>query len=212
MPRISILLIAGLTACAPAGETPASKPAKAAPEAAAPAAPAGEGLTVRTHDGAEVAALTQKADGSIELSFTVDGRKTTLVGVSRDGVKRKYSSGGTVLFETKGDDGGFKLRTPAGGLLYKVKFSDDKIKVSDNEENANPFELKLRDGDRIKVMAPGEKELGNVRATTVEGAGGKKLFELSGRAGSPSYGVLLLETLPPAQRYIVFAELFSRGK
>jgi hypothetical protein len=132
--------------------------------------------------------------------------------VSKDGVKRKYSSGGSVLFETKGDADGFKLRTPTGSLLFKVKFAEDKIKVSDNEENANPFELKAREGDRIKVMAPQEQELGNVRANTVEGPGGKKLFDITGRAGSAAYGVLLLEKLPPAQRYIVFAELYTRGK
>jgi len=213
MSRFPILLIAGLTACSPAAE-PAAKAATAAPPASssAPAAPSGGTLTIKSHGGDEIATVTSGAGGAIDLTFTEGGKKTTLRGVSKDGVKRKYSAGGDVLFEVKGDDDGFKLRTPAGALLYKVKFYDDKVKVSDNEENANPFELKMREGDRVKVVGPGEKEMGDVRATVVEDAGGKKLFDLSGRAGSASYGVLLLDKLPPVQRYIVLAELFARGR
>jgi hypothetical protein len=221
MSRIPLVLAACLIACGSPAETPAPASAKtqppapvaaAAAPAGAPAAANGDAVTVRTHDGADVVTVTKRGDGAIEVSFTDGGQKTTLQGISKDGVKRKYSSGGNVLFEVKGDDGGFKLRNPAGGLLYKVKFSDDKIKVSDNEENTNAFELKTREGDRIKVMAPGDKEMGNVRSTTVENATGKKLFEVSGRPGSAGYGVLLLEGIPAAQRFIVLAELVSRGK
>ena len=220
MSRIPLVLAAGLIACGSPAQPPAAAPANsqaAAPAAAAapasaPASAGGDTVTVRTHEGADVASVTKRGDGAIELSFTEGGQKTTLQGVSKDGVKRKYSSGGTVLFEVKGDADGFKLRTPAGGLLYKIKFYEDKVKVSDNEENTNPFELKTREGDRIKVMAPGDKEMGDVRSTTVEDAGGKKLFEVSGRPGSAGYGVLLLEGMPPTQRFIVFAELVSRGK
>lgn len=221
MSRIPLVLAAGLIACG-SPEPPAAaaaKPPAAAPPAAAAAAPAsapaganGDAVTVRTRDGADVVMVTKRGDGAIEVSFSEGGQKTTLQGVSKDGVKRKYSSGGTVLFEVKGDDDGFKLRTPAGGLLYKIKFYDDKVKVSDNEENANPFELKTREGNRIKVMAPGDKEMGDVRSNTVEDAAGKKLFEVTGRPGSAGYGVLLLDRMPAAQRFIVFAELVSRGK
>src|SRR5215212_4754859 len=88
-----------------------------------------------------------------------------LHGEQRDTGKRKYTVDGSVVkYEVKpNDEGGFKLRTADGKLLWKVKVTPEKIKISDNEENNNPFELKVRDGDRVKVVAPGEKELGNVR-------------------------------------------------
>lgn len=217
MPRFAVVLVSLLAACAPASTPPAAQAAapKAAargPEAPPPAAPAAGGLAVRIHGGAEFLIVEPLADGSMSLAFTVEGQKTRLVGKMSDSVKRKYRAGEAVVFETKWDEDGFKLRSPSGSLLYKVKIKDDKIKVSDNEENANPFELKLREGDRIKVMAPGERELGNVRATLVEDASGKKRFDVSGRAGSAGYAVLLLDKIPASERYIILAELFSKGK
>jgi len=62
------------------------------------------------------------------------------------GEKRKYrrGAGGPPVCEVKPGDAGFKLRTTDGKLLWKVKLADDKIKVSDNEENANPYSIKLK--------------------------------------------------------------------
>lgn len=215
MPRLAILLSSALVACAQSENVPTTQ-AAAQPRTAntvVPAlAPSVGAVTVRVFGGAEALVIQPAADGSISLDFTEGGKKTRLVGKMSDPVKRKYRAGDTVVFETKWDDDGFKLRTPSGSLLYKVKMKDDKIKVSDNEENANPFELKSREGDRIKVMGPGEKELGNVRATVVEDASGKKLFEVSGRAGSAGYGLLLLDKIEAAQRYIILSELFAKGK
>ena len=65
-------------------------------------------------------------------------------------------------YEIKSNDNGFKLRTSDGTLLWKVRISEDKIKVSNNEENANAFELKAREGNRTKVFAPGDQELGDL--------------------------------------------------
>ena len=215
MSRLVVIVSALLVACAPAAPPPAAQaaaPPKAVVSAPAPVAASADSLSIRAHGGAEILAVRPASDGSVAVEFVVDGQKTSLVGKSSDAAKRKYRAGDAVLFETKWDEDGFKLRSPAGQLLYKIKIKDDKMKVSDNEQNANPFELKSREGDRIKVMAPGEKELGNVRALTVEDASGKKLFDVSGRAGSAGYGVLLLDAIPPAQRYIILTELFSRGK
>ncbi|MEO8362369.1 MAG: hypothetical protein ABI672_20245 [Vicinamibacteria bacterium] len=217
MPRFTILLGALLSACAPAAEPPrtaaVAAPVAAAPAAAAPVAPnSSSALVIRNYGGAELVSVQPGPDGLVTVAFDANGQKTTLVGKMSDPAKRKYRSGDAVLFETKWDDDGFKLRSPDGALLYKVKLKDDKIKVSDNEENANPFELKTRGGDRIKLVAPGDKEIGNVRGTVVEDGAGKKMFEATGRPGSAGYAVLLLDKIPPAQRYIILAELFMRGK
>src|SRR5436190_18940894 len=56
------------------------------------------------------------------------------------GDKRKYES-----LEVKFGGEGFKVRTLDGKLLWKVKVTPDKIKVSNNEQNNNPFELKIKD-------------------------------------------------------------------
>ncbi|HVR37463.1 MAG TPA: hypothetical protein VMU84_00085 [Thermoanaerobaculia bacterium] len=156
--------------------------------------------------------MKSEANGTITIAFTADGAKHTLQGTTRDTGKRKYhADNGPVIFEVKPGDDGFKLRTADGALKWKIKIKDDKIKVSDNEQNANPFELKKRDGDRVKVVAPVDKELGNVRGSDVEGAGGKKLYKVEG-ASTYASGVLLLDTIPPPQRYILLAELATRTK
>jgi len=218
MHRIALVLLVGLIACGhPAAETPApsqsAAPAPAASTSAPPATASAPGaVVVRGADGVEAVNVREEANGTITIAFTADGQKHTLQGTTRESGKRKYRAGDAVMFEVKPGDDGFKLRTADGALKWKIKFKDDKIKISDNEENANPFELKKRDGDRIKVVAPGDRELGNVRGKEIEDAAGTKRFSVDGKSGSAGYGVLLLDTIPPPQRYILLAELLSRGK
>jgi hypothetical protein len=200
----------------PAAATPAA--ASAAAAAAIPAAAATGTATVRDAAGAEVVTVREQADGSVAITFMADGAKRTLHGARRDTGKRKYNIGdGPLMFEVKPGDSGFKLRMADGTLRWKVKLAPEKIKVSDNEQNANPYELKMRDGDRIKVVAPGDRELGNVRydraasKSSVDDAASKNLFVIEGKQ-SAAYGVLLLDAIPPPQRYILLAELLSSGR
>jgi phage baseplate assembly protein gpV len=117
------------------------------------------------------------------------------------GEKRKYEE-----LEVKfGDEGGFKVRTLAGKLLWKVKVTPEKIKVSDNEENKNPYELKIKDA-KVKVYAPGDRLLGEVRARGDHvDVGGK--FRAAGTSADAFYGVELLDGIPPRERAVIFAEL-----
>jgi hypothetical protein len=119
-------------------------------------------------------------------------------------------------YEVKSSDSGFKLRTRDGKLLWKVKITDDKIKISDNEQNENAFELKAREGNRTKVFGPGDQELGNVRFNgkriEVENAAGQTLTTIPATKPSAAYGVLLLDRIPQNQRDILIAELLARGR
>jgi hypothetical protein len=201
-------------------EAPAPRgtaPPAASAETAAPRQPA---TIVRRADGTELVTFAE-ADDVVEISFLEAGTKRALRGEERDSGKRKYQvDGGAVLFEIKPDDDsdGFKLRAPDGSLRWKVKITPEKIKISNNEQNANPFELKVRDGDRVKVFAPGEKEAGNVRfdraasKTEVETADGKTAFVVEGSQASGAYGVLLLDAIPQVERYILAAEILSRKR
>ncbi|MFP5247443.1 MAG: hypothetical protein ACLGH0_12180 [Thermoanaerobaculia bacterium] len=170
-------------------------------------------VVVRDAGNAEVFTFAEDANESVMVTYVEGGQTHTLRGDTRESGKRKYTlDGGAVAFEVKpGDDESFKVRTPDGKLRWKVKVTAEKIKVSDNEENANPFELKRRDGGRVKVVAPGERELGNVRSGKVENAAGQTQFTFDGNA-STAYGALLLDPVPAPERYIVAAELLSRGQ
>lgn len=147
-----------------------------------------------------------------------NGEVRELYGDPRDTGKRKYTLGDddTVLYEVKPGDDGFKLRNPDGSLRWKVKIAADKIKVSDNEENRNPFELKVKDPNRVKVFAPGDRELGNVRYASnqieVEHTSGRVIFTTDSPKAGGAYGVLLCDSIPERERYILAAELLSRGR
>jgi hypothetical protein len=194
-----------------AGQASARSSDTAPPAGTAPTRPP---ITVRAN-GADVLTIT---DSGSTIDIAAGGQK--LHGETRDSGKRKYSiDGGSVSYEIKpNDEGGFKLRTADGKLRWKVKVTPEKIKISDNEENNNPFELKVRDGDRVKVVAPGEKELGNVRfdraasKIEVENAAGQKQFEIATGTPSGAFGVLLLEAIPQQERAILVAEILSRGR
>lgn len=214
-----ILLLASCHHEAAEPEETSAPPARTTQAAAAPAsAPAAQSESqsrvVKRADGSELLAITEHASGAIEIAFTAaDGTKGVLHGATRESGKRKYSVGdGGVLYEVKpGDDLGFKLRMADGKLRWKVKVAAEKIKVSDNEENNNPFELKVRDGGRFKVVAPGDRLVGNVRADGVEDATGKTMFTVAGKP-SAGYGVLLLDGIPELERYILVAEISARGR
>jgi hypothetical protein len=192
----------------------------ASAEPQAQSQPVGKPAIVRAADGSEVLTIGE-TDDVVRISFADAGTRHTLQGEERDSGKRKYQvDGGPVLFEIKpdSDSDGYKLRTADGSLRWKVKITPEKIKISDNEQNANPFELKVRDGDRVKVVAPGDREVGNVRfdratsKTEIEAAGGRTVFVVEGARPSGAYGVLLLDSIPVQERYILVAEILSRAR
>jgi len=216
MRRVIVVLIL-LAGCHPHEADEAPPPPRATPATATTStttsSSSNANVAVRGADGKELLTIAEKG-GNVEIAFVAsDGAKRTLRGDMRESGKRKYSVGdGGVMFEVKpGDDQGFKLRLADGKLHWKVKVAAEKIKVSDNEENKNPFELKVRDGGRFKVVAPGDRELGNVRDGAVEDASGKKMFTFEGKT-SAAYGVLLLDSIPEIERYILVAEILSRGR
>lgn len=133
------------------------------------------------------------------------------------GDKRKYFyEAGSQIAEVKANDQeGFKLRGEDGKLLWKIKISSDKIKISDNEENANPFEIvKKADGAKIEFN---ETKLGEVKfykdrgKIKVKNASDREIFDTNTDKYSIAYGTLLLEEIPEELRFIIFAELLDRN-
>lgn len=176
--------------------------------------------------GAVSTVVVRSAGGS--KSFTVVERGNAIEIVLPGGVrligepageKRKYrrGAGGPAICEVKPGDAGFKLRTTDGKLLWKVKLAEDKIKVSDNEENANPYSIKTKYPDKAKVVDASEKELAEVRfgpdKTKVKGADGAELWECrSPRRRTASFGVLVLDGIPEEHRAILMAEILARRR
>jgi hypothetical protein len=206
-PRPGPLAIAFLVAAGfPSGSASSAPPAASAPDP--------NTVVVRSAGGSKSFTVVEKGN-SLEILLPSGER---LVG-DPSGEKRKYrrASGGPQLFEVKPGENGFKLRTSDGKLLWKVKLDADKIKVSDNEENANPWSLKTKYDDKAKVVDASDKEIAEVRfypdRTKVKSAAGAELFECaSPRRRSASFGILALERIPEEHRAILMAEILARRR
>jgi hypothetical protein len=153
---------------------------------------------------------------SMDVVVGNDAAGSTFHGELRASGQRRYTpSGNGPSFEVKSDDDGFKLRSPTK-LLWKVKYKDDKIKISDNEENLRPIELKVKK-DRIEVSDQG-LVLGEVRFNS--GASQANIMNTSnyqvGSVGtrrlSSAFGLLLAARIPAPERAILELEIFANGR
>jgi len=151
---------------------------------------------------------------SIESFVTFSDKQLALSASTPDTNKRSYKVNAKE-FEVKRSDDGFKLKNSSGKLLWKVKFKEEKIKISDNEENNHPFELKKKSAQKIGVEKEGS-DLGAVRfdASTeqleVETAAGKKIFRGGAKKLSYSAALFLLDAIPVEERGIILIELALR--
>src|SRR6266849_3436943 len=118
----------------------------------------------------------------------------------------------TRLLPRQAADAVVECRTADGKLLWKIKKSEDKVKISDNEENRNPYELKFKE-DKIKVYAPVDRLLGEVKyygdnqRVEVKDAEGHEVYRARAVKVEPSFGVALLDRIPARERAIIMAEL-----
>lgn len=181
-------------------------------------APAQRTITLKPADGAgAVVAITVDAGRT-----TITAGSTRLNGETKDGQKRRYvNQDGAVIAEVRlGETDGFKVRTPAGKLLWKVKVTEAKTKISDNEENKDAYELSTK-GNTVRVtrderligaldLAPAAN--GGRTTTAVRDANGKVLFTVDPAVRSVAAGVALLEPIPADYRRIIIVELFARAK
>lgn len=157
------------------------------------------------------------------VEFKFDGSETKLEyggkvvrGELKDDKRKYFYEAGSQIAEVKAKDAdGFKVRTLDGKLLWKIKISGDKIKISDNEENRNAFDIvKKEDGAKVEQN---EQKLGEVKfyrdrqKIKVKDAADQELFDGNTDKYSVAYGVLLLDKIPEELRYIIIAEILTRN-
>jgi hypothetical protein len=170
------------------------------------------------------AIVVSAANGGARIAIVADAQHVDiqagtvhLIGDSR-GDKRYYHRDGKAFVEVKSDAGGFKVRTPDSKLLWKVKLATDKIKVSDNEENANAWSIKTDYADKAKVLDPAGKEVGEVKYAARSGkiklkdAAGAEQYIVDGGKQSAAYGALLMNGVPEEYRSVIVAELLAKGR
>jgi hypothetical protein len=184
--------------------------------------------------GAPARTVTIEAAGHKVLDLSQNGDTVTvtpadgspaLVGDVRHPGKRKYRlQSGEPVAEVKsreeaatGDDRGFKIKSPDGKLLWKVKIGADKIKLAVNDEGSNGWEVSLKHADKVKVTDPAGHEAGSVRyhagSTRVEirDATDHEVYSASTDLRSSLFAILLMKDVAPRDKQILMAELLARG-
>jgi hypothetical protein len=161
--------------------------------------------------GQEVGKISKNTD---EPRFFVQG---TEYQSKLKGDKRKYAvQSGDVIAEVKFKDDAFKVRKPDGTLLWKIKLYDDKVKISDNEENLNPYEIKKSDTPDKAKLKKNEETLGEIKLKPddkqLEFTAGSKSWYVEADKLSLAYGVLMIDEIPEHIRYIIAVELLAKGK
>lgn len=110
----------------------------------------------------------------------------------------------------------FKLRTPRGALIWKVKLGADKIKITGPDTNAAPIVIDGRSADGYKVRQGG-KLLGTVKWSAINknaqvmNTSGDPVFEMETGQPQISLGVLLVPGASEWERYILLAECLERA-
>ncbi|QBB71209.1 hypothetical protein ELE36_13070 [Pseudolysobacter antarcticus] len=178
-------------------------------------------LTVDTAASAVIAA----AKGTEKITITINAGHVEIITTSvkligdKIGDKRYYhrGPGGPALVEVKSESAGFKLRAPDSKLLWKIKIGDDKIKVSDNEQNANAWAIKTDHADKAKIVDPAERPIGEVKfsketgKTKLKDGDDVEQFVIEAGKFSAAYGVLLMSGIPRESALVIVAELMARG-
>lgn len=161
-----------------------------------------------------------KSDNVLLAKIVINGSNVTvdsngkLITSENKGEKRKYYVDGDIVYEIKYKDGGFKLRTKDGELLWKIKVGDDKIKISDNELNNNAYELKLKEDIRCKVVR-NDEELGNARwnesSLSIEVDAQARSYSIQAGAFKNAFATLIATDIEFEQQCIIIAELLTNG-
>lgn len=127
----------------------------------------------------------------------------------------------SVKYSAEDDD--FKLVDANDKLLWKVKVSYEKVKISDNEEGNNYFQIKKNKKGKLKIYDQGEEEKnfgvikykdGKLKVKAVVGEEEKEDLYSTKDLGDNCFapGVLMLNKIPVKERAIIVTELLRKGK
>jgi len=164
----------------------------------------------------------QDSEGNLvfEVKFEPNGNlivkldKRTIKGKAKNEEKRVYSTDGYDFIEVEASEEGiFKLNTTNGQLLWMVKIYEDKVQISDDEENENPYEIKRTESGKVKVYHQ-NREIGEAKQSkdvVIVKAGESEVLRIPAKQNSIGYAILGIQQIPFDERYILMAELLARG-
>ncbi len=146
---------------------------------------------------------------SISSNVVITHPAGTLTGVVKKEKRKYYDTSNFMKYAVKFSDDGFKLRDHNEQLLWKVKWYDDKIKVANNEEMTNAWEIKLRDEGKLKLER-NERLLTELRLSEEDLT--LDPYQVSGVGISLAPGLLLIDDLTELEKIILMAEVRAKNR
>ena len=151
-------------------------------------------------------ATIKNADGSEYINENGDTFTSGKITVERSG--DTYRSSGKA-YKVKQSKDSFKIYD-GEKLLWKIKLYDDKLKISNNNENSLPWQIKHK-GDKAKIYDSDEVEQGRVyfedKTIIIKDKNKKSLYKIKADKLVLAPGVFLIKDIPLAQKIIIYSEL-----
>ncbi len=132
---------------------------------------------------------------------------------SADGAEEKVQ-----VAEVKLEPDSFKIVDESEKLLWKVRIKDGKIKVSDNEDGNNSWEIKSKSADKSEIRNAAGEEIGNVKfyadngKLKVKDAANKEILVSKDLKASAAPGVIMFTHIPLKHRVVIISELLRMGQ
>lgn len=170
-------------------------------------------IRIRTREDRVVASF-RRSGPKVRVEFDAGGEHL-LVGEG-PAEARRFTLDGADFATAKVEGSVITLTRPAGELLWQIQAAGKRIRLGKGPAEPERFVLARREQDRLKVLA-GTEELGRVTFDRGEGRvkvrqpSGEPLYHASAPELSAMFGVLLLPDLPPAERYLLMAEILGQG-
>ena len=122
------------------------------------------------------------------------------------------------VVEVKLQEDSFKLVDADEKLLWKVRIKDGKIKVSDNEDGNNSWEIKNKSADKSEIRNQAGEEIGNVKyyddngKLKVKDSSNNEILVSKDLKLSAAPGVILFNHIPLKHRVVIISELLRMGQ
>jgi hypothetical protein len=229
-----LCMVAGVFVLGCGGEQPpaqqqATQPAENATPAASSVAASADTdsyqskIKFKAGDGSEALIIKRYQDhDKLEINF--EGSKALIKARSNAENRWKYkeSTDGSdekeQIAEIKLKDDSFKLVDTDEKLLWKVRLDEGKIKVSDNEEGNNSWEIKTKSSEKAEIRDASGAEIGNVKfyadkgKLKVKDAAESEIFVSKDLKFSAAPGVILFKHIPLKHRIVIISELLRMGR
>ncbi len=222
-----LCLIAGLliTGCGE-NQAPAKPTGDAAPVAASKTATSDSRLAkikFKAADGSEALIIKRYQDhDKLEINFAGTKAEIKARSGAENRWKYKESVDGTeektLVAEVKLQSDSFKLVDENEKLLWKVRIKEGKVKVSDNEDGNNSWEIKTKSADKSEIRNQNGDEIGNVKfyanngKLKVKDAANTEILVSKDLKASAAPGVILFTDIPLKHRVVIISELLRMGE